>query len=102
MSVVRELKSERMLRTKKPGHIQPRTTLQHIIAAFCQQAAIAAAFAYCGWFALGKSGALILAAMAFIALAWRPVDAGASQWITNSRPKNGIGCRGQSESANAD
>ena len=84
MSVVRVPKSERTLQPKKPGRIRVRTKLQHIIAAFCRQAAIAAAFAYCGWFALGESGALILAAVVFAALAWRPVDGGYRQHPTHS------------------
>jgi hypothetical protein len=65
---------ERTLRSKIPDRIRARARVQHIIAAFCREAAIAAAFAYCGWFALGEPGALILATMVFMVLAWRPAD----------------------------
>ena len=73
--------------SRTSGRIQARTDVQQLVAAFCRQLAVAAAFAYCGWFALCKAGALILTAMVFMPLAWRPIDRDAhtSRRIRNSQ-----------------
>ena len=77
-------------RSTIPGSQIRLPKLRHTIAACCQQAAIAAAFAYCGWFALGEGGALILAAMALLALAWRPADPNASHTTRIQLGRDGI------------
>ena len=66
--------SQNGLRPNELKHPEMPAKIRGTVAACCQQVAIAAAFAYCGWFAFGEGGALILAAMALLALAWRPAD----------------------------